>query len=216
MASSIMHMCVGKEVAKQIEVKIDEFLYGNILPDFLAVKDYKKKGKLHFYKKMIIGNIVKDNVDLDIFLSQYAQYISDSVSLGVYSHLITDYLWIKNFTINHLINVDGNTYLKTKRGNIRNNRITVYNDYAKMTEWLVNKYSLSNDFIINVNYNGFFKQIYNLPQEKIYEKITDNMLNIRKDQLDIFSQKEIEDFIQNASKEVINCLSKINGGLYVR
>ena len=46
MPSSIIHLCVAKEVAKQIKVNKEEFLYGNILPDQAIVKSYKEKDKL--------------------------------------------------------------------------------------------------------------------------------------------------------------------------
>ena len=203
MPSSIIHLCVAKEVAKQIKVNKEEFLYGNILPDQAIVKNYKEKNKLHFFKKVTIGNITKENVDLEEFLSIHLKDLEDSVSLGIYSHFITDYLWIENFIINHLINIDGKIYLKTKRGNLRNNRITVYIDYDKMNEWLIEKYDISCEFIKTVKYNGSFKEIYNLPKEEIYEKINGYIQNTKKGEMDIFSKEEVEEFIKRTATEVV-------------
>ena len=83
MPSSIIHLCVAKEVAKQIKVNKEEFFYGNILPDQAIVKSYKEKDKLHFYKKVTIDNITKENVDLEEFLSVHQKDLNDSVSLGI-------------------------------------------------------------------------------------------------------------------------------------
>lgn len=209
MASSIIHLCIAKEVAKQIKVNKEEFLYGNILPDQAIVKNYKEKDKLHFYEKITIGNITKDNVNLEKFLSTHQGNIQDSVSLGIYSHFITDNLWIQNFMINHLINLKGKIYLKTQRGNLRNNRITVYIDYDKMNEWLIKEYNISCEFIKTVKYDGSFKEIYNLPQEKIYEKINGYMQNTRKGKMDVFSKEEIEDFIKRTTVEVVKRIKDI-------
>lgn len=213
MPSSIIHLCVAKEVAKQIKVNKEEFLYGNILPDQAIVKNYKEKDRLHFYKKVTIGNITKENVNLKEFLSIHQKDLKDSVSLGVYSHFITDYLWIENFTLKHLTNIDGKIYLKTKRGNLRNNRITVYIDYDKMSEWLIEKYDISCEFIKTVKYNGIFKEIYNLPKEEIYKKINGYIQNTKKGEMDIFSKEEIEDFIKRTTIEVVKKIkdTKIKG-----
>lgn len=209
MPSSIIHLCVAKEVAKQIKVNKEEFFYGNILPDQAIVKNYSQKDKLHFYKKTTIGDITKENVCLEDFLKDHKDDLNDSVSLGVYSHFITDYLWIENFIINHLTNIDGKIYLKTRRGNLRNNRITVYIDYDKMNEWLIEKYDVSCEFIKTVKYNGKFKEIYNLPQKNIYARVKGYMQKLRKGEMDIFSKEEIENFINKVTIEVVKRIKDI-------
>lgn len=209
MPSSIIHLCVAKEVAKQTQVNKEEFFYGNILPDQAIVKNYREKDKLHFYKKVTIGDITKENVCLEDFLEGHKDNLNDSVSLGVYSHFITDHLWIENFIVNHLINIDGKIYLKTRRGNLRNNRTTVYIDYDKMNEWLIEKYDVSCEFIKTVKYNGKFKEIYNLPQKNIYARVKGYMQKLRKGEMDIFSKEEIENFINKATIEVVKRIKDI-------
>lgn len=206
MASSIIHLCIAKEVLKHIKLNEKEFLYGNILPDFMKVKNYKLKDKLHFYEKVTIGNVTKEIVNLEKFLEKHKQHLNDSVSLGVYSHFITDYLWIKNFIIYHLISIDGKPYIKTKRGNIRNNRRTVYKDYNKIVKWLHEEYNVSLDFIKDIEYKGIFKEIYNAPKEQIYEKMNEHMQNFEEGEMDIFTKEEIKGFIKSTSIEIINIL----------
>lgn len=209
MPSSLIHLCVAKEVAKQIPLKEEEFLYGNILPDYLAKKDYHKKAKLHFYDETIIGNIKKENVNLEKFLKTNQIYLTDSLGIGVYSHFITDFFWIKEFIKRHLVKQNERIYIKTKRGLIRNNRITVYNDYDRMANWIVDKYNLSVEFIKNIDYNGHFIQIYDLPQEKIYNTIKVYMERKRLEEWDIFSKEEVEEFIKQTSKEVIKKIKEL-------
>ena len=210
MPSSVMHLCVAKEVTKHIKVKEEEFFYGNILPDqLIEEKNYKKKDKFHFYDEQMIGNIKKQNVNLEKFLSQYKNELIDSVSLGVYSHLITDYLWIENFTRKHLIKINDKIYIKSKKGNIRNNRITVHKDYDRMNKWLIPKYDISVEFIKKVKYKGIFTKIYDLPHEEIYEKMNRFMNEFINDEMKIFTQNEIDEFIQTSSKSIIDKLKDI-------
>ena len=169
MPSSFIHLCVANKVLKQKQIKLneEEFLYGNILPDYLKEKDYKKKARLHFYNKVTIGNIIKDNVNIEEFLLEHKEDLKDDVALGIYSHFITDKLWIENFVMRHLVNIDGKVYINTKRGHLRNNRLSVYIDYDKMTEWLIEKYGLSIEFMKKVKYNGMFN-IYMICHKKKY------------------------------------------------
>lgn len=209
MPSSLIHLCIAEKVINKIPVNKDEFFYGNILPDYLAVKDYKKKAKLHFYEKIIVNDITKDNVNIQSFLNTYKDELKDSVSLGIYSHFIADNMWIENFIKLHLIKQDEKIYIKTKRGLIRNNRITVYNDYDRMANWIVNKYNLSKDFIKDVNYNGFFSNIYDLPKDDIYNKMDEYMSKVRLEEMEVFTKEEIDEFINKASIEVEKRLRQI-------
>ena len=123
MPSSFIHLCVAKEIVNKISVDEEQFLYGNILPDYIKNKtDYKTKDKLHFYRKTIVNGITKKNVDIEEFLNTYGNEIKDSVSLGIYSHFMTDHFWINKFIKNHLVKENEIVYLKTTRGLIRNNR----------------------------------------------------------------------------------------------
>lgn len=209
MPSSLIHLCIAKKIVNKIPVNKDEFFYGNILPDYLAVKDYKKKAKLHFYEKTIVNDIIKDNVNIQNFLNTYGDKLKDSVSLGIYSHFIADNMWIENFIKLHLIKQDEKIYIKTKRGLIRNNRITVYKDYDRMANWIVNKYNLSQEFIKNVRYNGFFSDIYDLPKEDIYNKMNEYMSKVRLEEMEIFTKEEIDEFISKTSVEVEKRLKQV-------
>lgn len=209
MPSSLIHLCIAKKIVNKIPVNKDEFFYGNILPDYLAVKDYKKKAKLHFYEKTIVNDIIKDNVNIQNFLNTYGDKLKDSVSLGIYSHFIADNMWIENFIKLHLIKKDEKIYIKTKRGLIRNNRITVYKDYDRMANWIVNKYNLSQEFIKNIKYNGFFSDIYDLPKEDIYNKMNEYMSKVRLEEMEIFTKEEIDEFISKTSVEVEKRLKQV-------
>ncbi len=210
MPSSFIHLCVAKEIVNKISVDEEQFLYGNILPDYIKNKtDYKTKDKLHFYRKTIVNGITKKNVDIEEFLNTYGNEIKDSVSLGIYSHFMTDHFWINKFIKNHLVKENEIVYLKTTRGLIRNNRITVYRDYDRMLEWIVNNYNLSIEFIKNVNYNGFFSNIYGMPKEKIYNKMNEYMNQARKEEMEIFTKEEIEEFVEETSQEVLKRLKEI-------
>ncbi len=209
MPSSLIHIAIAKEVVKKIPLNENEFFYGNILPDYLATKDYKKKAKLHFYESTIVNDIKKDNVNLQNFINTYGTELKDSVSFGVYSHFIADHFWIEQFIKQHLVKQNGKIYINTKRGLIRNNRITVYTDYDRMANWMVNEYNLSPEFIKNINYNGTFSKIYDMPKEEIYNKLAGFMSKIRQEEMEVFSKEEVKSFIENTALEVEKRLKQI-------
>lgn len=209
MPSSLIHLAIAKEVVKKLPLNEEEFFYGNILPDYLATKNHKKKDKLHFYEKTIVNDIIKDNVNLQKFIDTYRTELKDSVSFGVYSHFIADHFWIEQFIREHLVKENGKLYIKTKRGLIRNNRITVYVDYDRMANWMVNEYKLSQEFIRNVNYNGIFSKVYNMPKDEIYNKLNEFMSVIIEEEMDVFSKEEVSNFIKNTALQVEKRLKKI-------
>ena len=202
MPSSLIHLAVAKEVVKKLPLNEDEFFYGNILPDFLKIKNYKKKEKLHFYEKTVVNGITKKNVNLQNFIDTYKTELKDSVSFGVYSHFITDHFWIEQFIKQHLVKQNGKIYIKTKRGLIRNNRITIYVDYNRMANWMVNEYILSKEFVKSINYNGVFSKVYDMPKEEIYSILAGFMSAIRKEEMDVFTKEEITRFIKSTALKV--------------
>lgn len=205
MASSIIHLCVAKEILKQIPIEEELFLYGNILPD--CIKPETKKAKGHFYYK--VKELKSVNVDLEKFLHFYENELIGPVEQGVYTHLITDHLWLKNLQENHLINIDGIVYLQTTRGNIRKNKKTIYKDYRKMTYDLVKQYDIDAQFINRIQYDGIFIDIYDESKQKSYEKMNIYLGEIETGEMQIYTKEEIELFIKQAVKESIKGLKKL-------
>lgn len=72
--------------------------------------------KTHFYTPQKIGLITKNNVNLQQFMDQYQNNLQGVVEKGVYSHLLTDQIWISSFMKNYLIYGNGKVLLKTRRG----------------------------------------------------------------------------------------------------
>ena len=69
MASSVIHLCVAKEVAKKIKVKNEnDYLLGSIAPDINQIIEFdKEKGRK---KSHLLDE--NNNIVLDKFLNKYS------------------------------------------------------------------------------------------------------------------------------------------------
>lgn len=98
MGSRIMHLIVGNEVSKRLNIKNRNlFLLGSVAAD--ATSD---KIKTHFFK----GNLelFTRHVDYEAFISKYKNIQDNDFILGYYSHLITDDFWMSGFYVPWLRN----------------------------------------------------------------------------------------------------------------
>lgn len=115
MASSIIHICIAKKIREQIPLNEQEFLYGNILPDYSR----KDRNTTHILKEECFNNIVKLVPNISYFLQQYQQDIQSDIEKGIYCHLITDYLWMKQLATHHIVKVEKGTYkIRTKQNRL--------------------------------------------------------------------------------------------------
>lgn len=93
MGSRIMHLIVGNEVSKRLDINNRNlFLLGSIAAD--ATTD---KLKTHFYE----GNLEQftRHIDYEAFIEKYKNIQENDFILGYYSHLITDDFWMSGFYI---------------------------------------------------------------------------------------------------------------------
>ena len=87
MASSVIHMCVAKEINKVLNYPENELLLGSIAPD-ISKHIGQTKTRSHFLIK-------KDEIDIDAFLNKYKDKIKEPFIMGYFIHLYTDLLWNK-------------------------------------------------------------------------------------------------------------------------
>ncbi|MCC8042708.1 MAG: hypothetical protein LIO69_04250 [Oscillospiraceae bacterium] len=93
-----IHMAVAGDMYKILQPSDkNSFLFGNILPDLLCgyvVTDISKALKYHVthYSEYIPGNTKPAFPHYEIFLEKYRDSM-DSMALGYYIHLMTDFHW---------------------------------------------------------------------------------------------------------------------------
>ena len=90
MASSLIHMCVAKELNKYLKKDERQLLIGSIAPDIAKLVNISRD-KTHFIDHE------KNIPNLDRFIDKYKSYLNNDFVLGYYIHLCTDYIWFKSF-----------------------------------------------------------------------------------------------------------------------
>ncbi len=164
MASSVIHLCIAKEVNKKIKKDESKILIGSIAPDISKMIG-ESKFISHFQEEE------SDVPNIEWFLKKYKHYLNDDFVLGYYIHLYTDYLWFKYF-MTEIINENKNVIKKLDGTLVKCNEEMfskyIYNDYTNLNVQLIDEYDLN----LKVFYNE-------LPEmNKIIEEIPMDRLNV--------------------------------------
>ncbi len=208
-----IHIAVAKEVLKKVDLNEREFLFGNILPDFSNIsKDHDiRRKQTHFEKEKELNGIKFPIPNLEEVRKYLNLKNKDSIELGIYSHLYTDAMWIKDFIKKHKEKINGKNYIKTKDGLVEDNREIIYEDYNVMTKEIIDKYKIDIDFIKQCKYIGNLKELYNVETDKIYNEMKEYMTIETDEELKIFTMEEIYEFIRSAKDKIIKELKEIIG-----
>ncbi len=213
MSSSIIHLCVAKEILKELNLDKQKFLYGNILPDFSNIENnHNDRRKItHFERKSIINDIEFKVPDLEKLKNVLKLKSKDDIELGIYSHLYTDVLWINMLVEKHKQKVGDKVYIKTKNGLLEDQREIIYEDYDAMNQEIIKNYDIGIDFIKECKYEGSLKEMYNMQTKDIYKVMKEHFEKVPNNELKIFKMEEIYEFIRIAKDKIIKGLKKIIG-----
>lgn len=127
MPSIAAHMIVSKLVSKKLNIKDDDYIRGNLLPDISLENNshHKIKGKYFLIPDL---EYIKNNYDLNNMLY-----------LGYYTHILLDYYYLEEFlpkyvTKSNDLFVDGNIYI----------------DYDRMNDKLLKPFSIDINNLENI------------------------------------------------------------------
>ena len=136
MASSLIHICVAKEVNKYLNRDESQLLIGSIAPDIAKLINISRD-ETHFID-------YEENIpNLERFLNKYKSYLDNDFVLGYYIHLYTDYIWFKYF-VPSLIDKNKIIKLNDKKENFDEEKFKeyVYDDYGSVNKKLIDDYNL--------------------------------------------------------------------------
>lgn len=160
MASSIINICVAKELNKYLNRKEKDILIGSIAPD-ISKQIGMTKEKSHFLDNN------DDIPNLEKFLKKYKKNLNDDFVMGYYIHLFTDYLWFKYFITNFI--KESKVYklnVETTNLNEQEKLKLIYNDYTILNRILLDEYEL--DLSMFYEEKPKFKNIIKeIPMDKI-------------------------------------------------
>lgn len=202
MASSIIHMCIAKEVNKTLKIKdVNMLLLGSIAPD-ISKHLGQSKIKSHFLTDGV-------NIDIESFLKKYSNQLHNPFIMGYYIHLYTDLLWNKYF-ITEIVENETIHLLDGK--NINNDPALytelIYNDYTNLNVQLIDEYSLDLSLFYN---NAVLPDIgmTEIPVSKLpilidYTGIV--IQNTKENKAYTFDLEQIKTFIKTSSYLITNTI----------
>lgn len=202
MASSIIHMCIAKEVNKTLKIKdVNMLLLGSIAPD-ISKHLGQSKIKSHFLTDGV-------NIDIESFLKKYSNQLHNPFIMGYYIHLYTDLLWDKYF-ITEIVENETIHLLDGK--NINNDPALytelIYNDYTNLNVQLIDEYSLDLSLFYN---NAVLPDIEmtEIPVSKLpilidYTGIV--IQNTKENKAYTFDLEQIKTFIKTSSYLITNTI----------
>ena len=207
MASSVIHLCIAKEVNKKVNKNESKLLIGSIAPDISKIVG-ESKLKSHFQVED------SDIPNIDLFLKKYKDYLHDDFVLGYYIHLYTDYLWFKYFMTEIIDSkkdiikkLDG-TVVKCN-GNMLSKYI--YNDYTNMNETLIDHYDLDLEIFYS-ELPKFSNIIKEIPMDKI-NLIIDQagiiIANSKKTKSLTIDINNIKKFVETSTKLILANLEEV-------
>lgn len=225
-----VHLATANRICKEIKVDKDLFLLGNLLPDInngYLIKNItciKPYDETHFSKIFNINGQKEIMPDLEMFYKENKENLKDSLVLGYFVHLITDYSWNKSAYLNHGVLNDK----KERIGMIKNTKEIFYCDREEGRILKTNDFNLFSHMLYkkgkvklpNIKYDMLDK-INNISTLKLYEqdlKMVEEYLNNEKCQkekekidksYEIYTENEIEEQYENTILFILDILKKL-------
>lgn len=206
MASSVIHMCVAKEINKKLKMDHNMILLGSIAPD-ISKHLGETKTRSHFFND-------DKTINIDKFLDKYKNKLFiEPFMMGYYIHLYTDLLWEKYF-IDEIVEKGS---IKLLNGDIIDNtpdlyKKLIYNDYTNLNLKLIDEYNIDVSFFYN---NIKLPNIYmeEIPIDKldlIVEKSRLIIENTKENKAYTFNLDHIKAFIEICSNLIYLKILEIN------
>ena len=229
MPSWSIHLKIGKELNKKLNINNDSFMFGSLMPD--TDSDWKiGRFKAHYYGNLKFPKCPNENmIDSKTFINDYKVYIQNPLIIGYYCHLLTDNYYNEYIYYNKWIQDQDNNIIgiRKKNGGIidisdnfkqslhyKHSDLELYGKRIYNKEKLIIPQNvdiicgslnlLKDEFITKENVS---KRIYYLNNE--FLKF--NMINeeeINKD-YEIFSKEELDDLLEKCIKYIENELEKV-------
>lgn len=238
MGSIVMHLCIGKNIAKKLDKSdVKEFMLGNLAPDLSKITNQSKYIS-HFLKKVNINGVEHELPDIDKFLKQYKDRLDESFMQGYLCHLVSDELWFREYIPNHVMGItedktqillrDIDDYIPYDEF-----KKMMYEDYAKLNKEIFKLYKINlkrfNDFEIeDPKMKEFeYEKIHNLIDEiSFYLDYEENLYAVEEEdndvsdveldddkeemELNMLSQNEILTFVEEAVESVKDVFEREN------
>lgn len=206
MASTIIHIAVAKKILEKYPTKNKRDYYlGSFAPD-ISKQIGESKIKSHFFI-----NSSPNIPNIDLFIQKYPKFRETSFDLGYFVHLYTDKLWMEYFmpqlSCNNSIKLLDGTIIQTSDEEATQ---MLYSDYTNVNIKIIEEYDLD----LSIFYEDFVipeTNIDDIPVEKLdilINKMGILIENSKEEKQYTFDLFMVNDFIQYATKEILEVLTK--------
>lgn len=144
MGSAVMHLCIGKKIAKKLNNSDrKEFLIGNLAPDLSKLTNQSKYIS-HFLKKITINDSEREVPDLEKFIKKYKDRLNEPFVQGYLCHLISDDVWFREYIPNHVISITED------KSQILLRDIDDYIPYDDFKKMMYSDYTMTNKYLFEL------------------------------------------------------------------
>ncbi len=228
-----MHLLTAKKllnkIPKKLEISSNEFKLGNLLPDIpnnYVIKDIScniSHSTTHFEKEITVGSHKEKRTDIKGFFDKYHNKFNNPLIIGYYTHLLTDSYW-NNKTYGEKAILDSSKNLiginlkngqkliceQEKIRKIKSDDFKLYS-YTIFKKHLIDKINYTEkieQMLKEVSWMQLKKEDIIKTIEYIKEKIEnpENIVETENLKYQIYSEKEIEEGIEDSIDYIINFL----------
>lgn len=198
MPSAIIHASVAKKINKVLKLDEDLFILGNIAPDcWRNGKNFGSRSLSHFLQNNTIDE------DYHLFYNKYKNNMDDPFVIGYLIHLMTDFYWRHNVTVNdaRLPLVDNFDIANYERKKFIHDEHSTLGDVAKY-------YNLSKILIPDYRFYEVEEiDLTGLPDTVLY--INNTYFSYEYYDSNVYDYEKIINCIDNLSEFLLNELNKL-------
>lgn len=229
MPSWSIHLKVGKELNKKLNLDNDKFLFGSLMPD--TDSNWKiRRFQAHYYGNLKFPKCPNENmIDIKSFIKDYKDKLNDSLIIGYYVHLLTDNFYNEYVYYNKWIQDENNNIIGIRKND--GGIIDVKNDYEKLLKYKHSDLELygkrlfkSENLIIPNNIDSILESIDLLNEHFVSKDNVVNRINylnnefikfneIKEEEKDkeylLFSKDELDTLLNNCINHVLDELKLI-------
>lgn len=207
MSSIILHLCIGNEVKKRLNLS-DKFIYGALLPDILRMSGIQRN-ETHYITKYIDG--VFEVPDLEKYLNENLKDIKENdVKLGYYAHLLQDKIWYNHYVIDYVsVDKDDNSKIKFlndgKIYELKDYTSHMYNDFSRLDMYIIEKY--------NVHIEKIKEKLLKFTEDSNIQRIIDESLSekvyVKKGDGFFLNESGADKYIDECVEETVKAIKEI-------
>ena len=202
MPSAIIHASVAKKINKVLKLDEELFILGNIAPDcWRNGKNFGSRALSHF----LPDNAVDE--DYHLFYNKYKNNLNDPFVIGYLIHLMTDFYWRHNVTVNEarlplVDNFDIGNYERKKFINAEHSILDEVAKYYNLSKILIPNYK--NHVVEEIDLTGLDDTVY---------YINNAYFNYVHYDSSVYDYDKLISCIDNLSLFLLNELSRLNIGI---